>query len=209
MVSGMWVHLSPQEQGLSQAWAPHRPQAPRGLDRPHLTPKVTSEDKVRITTRREEHKQDSRQQQPQTRSHSHGQEAACGEALPTLTQVSPVLPDHFPDHALYFTSRASGSASPTMPCSLARAASTPFRHHPPCSPLLDISSVQDATSSRNPFLTAPTQTHLPSPAFQPSQPVHKARMRLGRELILPSYWPAFIEHLLCACPEGAPTLEPD
>lgn len=45
-----------------------------------------------------------------------------------------------------------------MPCSL--AGSMPFHHHPPCSPLLDISSAQDATSSRNPPLTTPTQRYV-------------------------------------------------
>lgn len=70
-----------------------------------------------------------------------------------------------------------------MPCSLARAASMPFHHHPPCSPLLDISSAQDATSSRNPPLTSPTQRYVfLSLPPSPYSPCTKSSYALGCSL---------------------------
>lgn len=147
-------------------------------------PKVTSEDKVSITTRREEHKQDSRQQQPQTRSHSHQQEAAYREALPTPTQVSPA--------SFLITFQTILSTLPLEPWG-PRLPQCPalWPEQLPCpsaithngSPLPDISSVQDTTSSRNPSLTAPTQRQvfLLLPA-SPHSPCTKPACALGGSL---------------------------
>lgn len=91
----------------SRAWArqglPVILQAPQGLGRPHLTLKVTSADKDRIITRSEEHKQDSNSHgfSPEVTSHVAG---GSLQGHPAHTDLSPsgFLPDHFPDHTLYF-----------------------------------------------------------------------------------------------------------
>lgn len=64
-----------------------------------------------------------------------------------------------------------------MHCSLGKAASTLFHHHPPCSAVQDISSAQDATSSRKPSLTTPAQRYVlllsPSSPHSPcTKPAH-------------------------------------
>lgn len=79
VIPGLWVHPSPEDQGLGKARCPVILQTQQGLSRPHLTPKVTSVDEIRNVTSREEHTQENSNGLTQ-KSQVTWQKAACREA---------------------------------------------------------------------------------------------------------------------------------